>query len=88
MEKKIQYIDFLKGLPWQDESTQVLSGQISACISIANNPVYMGMSCIFILLKKFRDEGHSDDLLYKYEAVVGEIIERFDFRVTFPSKAQ
>ncbi len=74
-----QEIAYLRGLPWRSESIEVLSGQIYTRISVSKNPVLIGMSFIFILLKLFRDEGHSDDLRYKYDVVAGYVIKGFDF---------
>ncbi|MEQ1966783.1 hypothetical protein ABLA30_07055 [Xenorhabdus nematophila] len=89
MKKKDSYfqeIEFLRRLHWQSESIQALSDQISKRILRSQNPVLIGMSCLFILLKEFRDEGHPSDLLYKYEVVVGKVIEEFNFNIAFTQK--
>ncbi|OKP01584.1 hypothetical protein Xedl_02858 [Xenorhabdus eapokensis] len=80
MVKNIPYfqeIEFLRGLPWSSENVSRLSSQIAARISVSQDPVLAGLSCIFILIKVFRDEGHSDLLLYKYDLVALEVIEFF-----------
>lgn len=72
-----QEIEFLRGLSWSSEDVPMLSSQIAAHISVSQNPVLVGISCIFILLNVFRDEDHSDYLLYKYSLVALEVIEGF-----------
>ncbi|WP_426575265.1 hypothetical protein ACP179_00420 (plasmid) [Xenorhabdus stockiae] len=70
-------------LPWSSENVPMLSNQIVTHISRAQNPVQVGTSCIFILLKVFRDENHAGWLLYKYGLVALNVIEGFYSRSSF-----
>ncbi|CDL81083.1 hypothetical protein [Xenorhabdus szentirmaii] len=80
-----QVIDFLSTLKWQSESTQALSGQIYQRILCANNPVFIGMSCLFVLLKDWLDAGQACPLQSKYNKVAEELIQLFYCPVMLPT---
>ncbi|MCC8379099.1 hypothetical protein [Xenorhabdus sp. PB30.3] len=73
----------MKGLPWSSANVPMLSSKIAARISIDQNPVLVGTSCIFILLKVFRDENHEGGLLHKYTLVALDVIDGFYSRSSF-----
>ncbi|WP_426575384.1 hypothetical protein ACP179_01280 (plasmid) [Xenorhabdus stockiae] len=86
MESEVyaQEIMFLRRLPWQSENVPALSLKIYLDINLdKKNPVKLGMTYIFILLKIFPEEDPSSDLIRKYELVAEEVINGTNYLSNF-----